>query len=219
VFVAIIHAIVTVGADLCVPSPNSNINRLIGEVTNQQPPGSDPCLDPTFSASSVGVICFYQNCTGPNLLRDIVSPITVDTGGANSALSDFQTTIQNNHAVVSPQCFPSISLFFNQTAKIDTLIQSAVDITLCSNLNPVYAKFVYGGFCEGLVNGLVFTYVSCIIAAVFMMLAMSMFRIFDFHKYEEGRLPEAYVVDELPNGQVINNGQVISAGGPIQQKV
>jgi hypothetical protein len=214
IFVAIIHVLATIGADLCAPSINGSINRLANEAINQvYNSTTDPCLDSQFRDSSLGVICYYQTCTGPNKVADLTAPIKGNSGDSQTLLLDFRKALndsiaQFNTNVSSPNCFPSMDKFINGTTGIFGLVDRALELTTCPEINPVYAAFVYDGICNGLFGGLTFTYITAIIACVSMMFAMSIFRIFDFSKYEYGRLPEAEYIE--PN-------KTMDSGGPIVQ--
>jgi len=215
IFVALIHLIVTVGADLCVPSINSNINRLANEVSNKTYSGVDPCEAQSFRDSTPGIICYYQTCQGTNKLADLADPISTNNDFSKTLLDTFRQALNDSNVtdIASPECFPSMDKFVDKAGGVFTFVDRALNLTTCAEINPVYAAFLYSGLCNGLFNGLVFTYVSCIIAATFMMLAMSIFRIFDFNMYEYGRLPEGYYVDQKAGGQVV------STGGPVTQAV
>ena len=218
IFVAIIHVIVTAGSDICAPNVNTNINILANELINEEFSRDDPCLSSDFRDSTAGIICFYQTCEGTNQLEDLTGPIRDQAADAETALRDFKDELNNNEDAINSVadlqvCFDSMDRFLNGSLEIFTLIDKALNLTECPEINPVYAALLYDGFCNGLVDGLVFTYVSCILAAVFMMLAMSIFRIFDFNKYEYGRLPEGYY-DDGKGGKVD-----AYSGGPITQNV
>lgn len=219
IFVAIIHVIATVGADLCVPSINSNLNRLINEAVNKDyTTDGDPCLNSTFRNSSIGVVCYYQTCEGVNKLAELTDPIRTGSQSSADFLGDFRITLNDsitfgNTTVLSANCFPSMDNFVQGTRGISTLVNRALDLTTCPEINPVYASFLYSGLCNGLFGSLAFTYITAIIAAAFMMMAMSIFRIFDFASYEEGRLPEG----EIVQGDYVKGNQLAPSGGPIVQ--
>jgi len=214
IFVAIIHVIVTFGADLCVPSVNSNINRLVTEVANNDFSGQNPCTGNV--TGPLGILCYYQTCQGASPLGDQIDQLNVNSSATQ--MRNFRDELIGNltqyNITINSTCFESIDSFLNGTDLIFDTVQDATDLAACSSINPVYASLLYDGVCNGLFNGLVFTYVSCIVACVFMMAAMSIFRIFDFDRYEEGRLPEAYYDDAGGKG-----GQVVSTGGPIVKDV
>lgn len=214
IFVAIIHVIVTIGADMCVPSPSANINRLAFEVINNTfGQVGDPCESASFRDSSAGIICYYQTCNGTNKLGDLLSPISNNTQFSQDQLDNFRTqlndTITQFNVTVNATCFESMDRFVNSTGAINGIVDRALNITTCPEINPVYAAFLYSGFCNGLIDGLTLTYAACIVAMVFAMLAMSIFRIFDFQLYEYGRLPEGFYED--PKSP--------ASGGPITQAV
>lgn len=201
---------------MCVPSPNTNINRLALEVMdNTYGVQGDPCDTASFRDSAPGIICYYQTCNGTNQLSELVTPITNNTQFSQDQLINFRdqlndTIVQNNLTdLVNQTCFDAIDLFVNSTGEISNIIDRALNVTTCPEINPVYAALLYGGFCNGLIDGLTLTYASCIVAMVFAMLAMSIFRIFDFQRYEYGRLPEGYYEDP----------KVANGGGPITQAV
>ena len=215
IFVALIHVIVTIGADLCVPSINYNINRLANEVINDTFSSVDPCTIPGYQETSAGILCYYQTCNGTNQVEELTTPIRENSNFSRNLLVDFKTELvdlvtSHNVTVFSPQCFPSMDAFLDESDEIFVLVNKALDLTTCPAINPVYSALLYDGVCNGLFDGLVFTYVSCIIACTFMMFAMSIFRIFDFGMYEYGQLPQAHYVD----GKVGD-----SKGGPITQAV
>jgi len=208
IFLALIHVIVTVGADLCLPNVNTNVNILIAQLSQSWPNETDPCSYPSFANSQDGVLCFYQDCAGPNFLENLVSPIFFNSNLSVSQALQFEQALGNATLANPYMCNATIYEFFDKVDGILLLVDVAIEALSCPIVNPVYAFFIYSGFCNGLVGGLVFTYISVICASVFMMLCICLFRIFEFHRYEDGVLPEAFYLEEDMNGNkvIINPG-------------
>ncbi|KAH9251561.1 hypothetical protein BASA81_010600 [Batrachochytrium salamandrivorans] len=221
IVVAVVHVILTTGADICAPDVNANVNRLLSEVTTPNTPvavGDNACLDPQFLSSQMGqILCYYQTCEGLNpLLGGQTIDITNGSVVAHEMVNNFEAEVR---AQVPPSdihefeaCFASAHEFANETDKFVALVETALGVVTCEQINPVYAVLLYNGFCNGLVDGLYFFYVSSILGMVFLMLAMSIYRTFDHP-------------DEQQQGYVVSNDQQApqaalapSSGGPVTKE-
>lgn len=218
IVVAVVHVILTAGADICAPDVNASVNRLLSELTTPNTPlavGTDACSDAQFLASPVGqILCYYQTCQGVNpLLGGQTIDITNGSVVAHEMVDAFEADVR---AQVPPAeiyqfepCFASAHEFANETDKFAGLVESALGVVTCEHINPVYASLLYNGLCNGLVDGLYFFYVSSILGMVFLMLAMSIYRTFD-HPDEA---QQGYVVSD--EQQMSPNAQLAPSGGPV----
>jgi hypothetical protein len=278
VLVCVIHFLATFSSDLCVPSPNYQIDRLFYENTkytfkipfgrrvlgmaydddggdgrntggdyltpsqedvqqaNQhhqhemtvsnsllrgvrrlQGTTASPtasatgCDDPKFRSSMFGMLCYYQDCIGQNdWLLGLANPIKAQSTETADELDTFKANVAAVGGTLTPECSADIASFQNKTRGVNSLVDDSVGVVACYRVNPIYAAFMYDGFCNGLVNGLYFLYVAMIIGCVFLMLAMSVYRAFDFGSYQEGRKPDEWVEE----GQVYS-APPMSNGAPV----
>lgn len=79
-------------------------------------------------------------------------------------------------------CTESLNAFLATTQLgLQGSVTMFTDLLDCEQrVNPMYARILYDGFCNGFVDGLYNSYVSFIIASVMMMLAFTVYRIFEF---------------------------------------
>lgn len=187
IMVVVIHIVATVGADFCVPDVNSNLNRIGAEALNM--PTAQVC-----TSSGFDILCFYQTCAGSNPLGVFTQNIENFNTQGLSELKNFTQQLESINVTVSSACYNSIDAFEDASGDINKLVNSSLNLISCPRVNSVYADVLYDGICNGMVDGLYFTYVSLIIGGTFMMLAMTTFMTFDFDREEEDQVYEAQVI-------------------------
>ena len=95
IFVSFLMVFSTVGSDICVPHPDSNINALLAGAINGgaiTTAGDDPCLDPTIRAGPMGILCYFQTCEGVSPLEELFGAADIDSLGssvAKASVSEF----------------------------------------------------------------------------------------------------------------------------------
>jgi len=221
IFLFIFHIVLTVGSDLCVPNVNDNLDRLFAEVSLNTYGMMHPCQDNSFLTNVVGqTMCYIQTCSGPNPVTDQTIPAQNYGALAASLVDDFSLALK--HVLTAAevphykQCFQTIDKYDALAREAGKIIDNVLAMTHCSYINGIYADVVYSGVCNGVVNGLYFTHVSCILGCVFLMLALSIYRTFEHPEdYTEGfivedpKVPQALVaVEDDPNyfvGHATNN--------------
>jgi len=204
IFIALIHIIITFGADFCVPDVNANIDTILGSFIDANSTGSgNVCDDANFVASPQGTLCYYQTCSGPNYFANLTAPINSNAFSGNTTLAQYVAQVQNsqssqpypynNTAPLSAACTSGINDFSTKIDSIGAVVQTALAILDCATINPVYVQLLYNGMCNGMIDGLYvralaaahanaqgpvqFSYAAMIIGCVFMMLNMSMYRL------------------------------------------
>jgi len=165
VFIALIHVIITFGADFCVPDVNTNIDTILGSFLDANGTGSsDVCQDSSFLDSPQGTLCYYQTCSGPNYFANLTAPINSNAFSGNTTLAQYVAQVQNsqssqpypynNSAPLSAACTDGIADFSAKIDSIGSVVQSALSILDCSTINPVYVQLLYNGMCNGMIDGL-----------------------------------------------------------------
>lgn len=225
----ILQIIVVVGADMCMPNVNINVNNLINEMLYMQ--GVDGavvtdvpnvCLNETFRNGAMGVLCYYQTCSGINILDKVLDPLADESKfNVTGEVSGFRIQAEGLGYNLTSECTGSINGFVNEALTITTLMSLILDIVACSYINPVYAKIVYHGLCNGLFDGLYAVFVGLVIGSVFLMFAMFTYCLFDFAKYRADLAPESFYLDNEHgaegNGGTGDGGPVVASstrGGP-----
>ena len=281
IIVAIVHVLITLGADVCYPSINTNLNRIIAQAAggslgsisgngNGNGNGNnnngrlllaldeadteavtvaaadaaarlvhvadaaanfwdpsrrqlayngtgDPCVeDPSFATGVGSILCYYQRCTGRNEIAELTNPVRSATSTTTNTLNNFVQDVQAQGGVYADpaRCVSSIAAFTNETTNVNGFVGRTLDYASCAYINPIYANLMYGGFCNGLIGGMYFLYVSVIMALSSLMLAMSVYLVFDFGAYRDGHKPDEWA-DENNGGQYDANAPPAGKGGPI----
>ena len=192
------------------------MNNLIFQVSALTASGSIPSkpeipiCEQANVPSPFDVLCFYQTCNGSDPLAgvdDIVRNFA--TPRALQQLREFQSEAAAVNATVAPECFVSIETFANESAMITSITDAVLtELDCVQSVNPIYARIVYDGLCNGFVDGMYISYAAYILAAVFLMLALSIYRAMDFsfeYYGDDGR-----VEDDVPMAVDV---RVLNVGG------
>lgn len=221
IVVAIVHVIVTAGADVCAPDVNYSLNRILAEsyFTNtslEEIRQMNFCQNATYLAakSTHATACYYQTCTGPNGLQTAFTGATGLFTQTQGNLVAFKTQYLADATVTAGLANPAL-------AGADALCKQYLDYTIgnatygiavanlgsglvsCETVNPAYSKIVYNGLCNAIIDYMYMFYLSSILGSLSLMIALMAFRTFQF--------VDPKTVEQ--NGQMAN-GQVVSSGGP-----
>ncbi|KAH9251560.1 hypothetical protein BASA81_010599 [Batrachochytrium salamandrivorans] len=222
IVIAIVHVIVTAGADVCAPDVNYSLNRILAEsyFTNtslEEIREMDFCHNATYLAakSTHATACYYQTCSGPNGLQTAFTTAAGLFTQTQANLAAFKAQYLAD-AVVQAGVLASPAL-----AGADALCKQYLDYTIgnatygiavatsgnglvsCDVVNPAYSKIVYNGMCNAIIDYMYMFYLSSILGSLSLMIALMAFRTFQF--------VDPKTVEQ--NGQMAN-GQVVSSGGP-----
>jgi len=184
--VAVLAVMSTVGADFCVPSPSTNINRILEEVIDLS---TDLCDTEPYS-----YLCYYQTCEGENPLEgsldDVINMTYTLQSEIDSLIVQLNDTYTSSGANISDfeTCIASMEAMSSEIGDLPVAIDSVVEITSCSNINPLYVKIVNEGLCNNFVAGLAVTWIMLALGSSALMAALLVYRVFEFEKYQQGEL-------------------------------
>lgn len=119
IFVALIHVLLTVGADFCIPSPDYNLNRLLAPILFQYTTTTNsPCTEPGFVNSQIGgAICYYQSCSGQSPLADMTQNIGDFTSTSANLITDFRNQINQIANVTNVTSLEQVCFFLRGEEK------------------------------------------------------------------------------------------------------
>lgn len=171
--VALFHVLGTVGADVCAPKVDQNVNRLLNEYMNGSPTellgnGSvavgaklNPCVDdPVYPMTLVGgSLCYYQSCAGASPLESVGLAVGTNAGIAFANMGAFQAALMNdsianpNDTVSDPAaCFGHLQAYGAAGMDLFSAFTLTANLTDCPTLKTVYQSIVHKGFCDGVVD-------------------------------------------------------------------
>ncbi|GBG33928.1 Hypothetical Protein FCC1311_101512 [Hondaea fermentalgiana] len=198
IVIVVLAIISTAGADFCVPSPTSNLNRLLSDMLLQDDPGADLCSTDPYS-----YLCYYQTCEGTNPLTEAVGDTSNITDVFEASIDELLTTLNEtiNNATEygypvenGTECIAAVEDIQTSIGEIPGAIDSVVDVADCSNINPMYVDLLAEGTCNGVTAGFAIMWVTLTLGSVSLMAAIIVYRCFEFDRFENGEYVMAEAV-------------------------
>lgn len=172
ILMAVLIILTTVGSDFCTPGPNVTFERILIDLFNKT------CADDPFS-----YICYYQTCLGNDPLGTYVSEIDSLTENMTTQIIDLFTEVNqtiNTYNVSAYECQTNLTMLVHEVQNIDYAIGNTTSIVECTTINPFYTGIVYDGICNGLVHGLIITWVGFSLGGISLMCGLIIYCSFNF---------------------------------------